>query len=549
MIGIVDDGLAFGHERFRAIDGTTRVEAVWVQDDIYDGGKSGFPYGRQITRAEINRALTDAKIGGFVDEDALYHKLKLTNFANVRRRPINAHSTHGAHVMDIACGFAPVDAPDWRIVCVQLPVATTRNTSGASLTPFAIDAMKYIREKAGEIAGRGNSVPVVINFSYGLAAGPHDGTHDLEKAIDKLLRKHNSDPTKKPMRVVLPAGNSRQNRGHATHTFAPPGTTPGEQFSMTWQVLPDDLTPSFVEIWLPPSTDTTSRVALQITTPDGVISSALEERSTSHLELRDGKKILCRAYYHFAETTSERGMFFIGLQPTARVEGHKSLVPTAPIAPSGAWTITLINRHLSGETVDAWIQRDDTPFGYPQRGRQSYFEHPLYLRYDYDRDGRAVDVDDPRCPVKRDGTMNAIATGKRTVVIGGLHSKEATTSIYSAGGLLPTPANEPQGFRKGPEALTVSEDSRVHGGILGAGTRSGSVVALGGTSVAAPRITRWIAETFSQPVAGPDAGDRESVRLLGQARDAVLPGDTPSVERGGGGRIVFPPLRSRGFDG
>ena len=136
VIGIIDDGLAFGHERFRAIDGTTRVEAVWVQDDKYDGGKADFPTVARLPdrnqrsphRCENwrfcrrRRSLSQAEA----------HQLR----QRPANRPINAHSTHGAHVMDIACGFAPVDAPDWRIVCVQLPVATTRNTSGATLRPL-----------------------------------------------------------------------------------------------------------------------------------------------------------------------------------------------------------------------------------------------------------------------------------------------------------------------------------------------------------------------------------------------------------------------------
>ncbi len=74
--------------------------------------------------------------------------------------------------MDIAAGFDRQSAPDWRIVAVQLPLETTRDSSGSSLTPYAVDAVKYILMKAEEIAGTGPKLPVVINFSYGIVAGP-----------------------------------------------------------------------------------------------------------------------------------------------------------------------------------------------------------------------------------------------------------------------------------------------------------------------------------------------------------------------------------------
>ena len=60
-------------------------------------------------------------------------------------------------------------------------------------------------------------------------------------------------------------------------------------------------------------------------------------------------------------------MFFIGLQPTARVEGHTP----GPYGADSSLRGLDNNAHkpsLSDETVDAWIQRDDTPYGYPRGG-------------------------------------------------------------------------------------------------------------------------------------------------------------------------------------
>jgi hypothetical protein len=162
----------------------------------------------------------------------------------------------------------------------------------------------------------------------------------------------------------------------------------------------------------------------------------------------------------------------------------------------------------------------------------------------FDVQGREIEEDNhpdqPPCHVKRAGLINAIATGERAVVIGGFLRKDYRPARYSAGG----PITPKQGgtldpnLRK-PDALAVSEDSKVHAGVLAAGSRSGSVVALNGTSVAAPQITRWIADEL----ANGNPGDRNAVKALAQAHEAAPPNPKPPLppDRGGWGRINLSP--------
>jgi hypothetical protein len=506
IVGIIDDGIPFAHERFRNAVSQTRVECVWIQDGIYDGGLSGFKYGREIRKPIIDNLLATCRQGDLIDEDEIYRRLQLADFTMHGRKSLAWRALHGAHVMDIACGWEPDQAPDWRIVCVQLPTATTADSSGASLAPYAVDAMKYIRNKAQEIAGPSKSLPIVINFSYGLLAGPHDGTHEIELAIDEILHDHNSKAGNKPMRVVIPSGNSHLARAHATIAFRPAS----DEVALPLRVLPDDQTPSFVEIWLPPAAVAGNRVGLTIATPAGEISPQLMENDNQILELEaaDGQ-VICNARYHFFPAPTNRGMFLISLQPTARIEANNPSVPADPIAPHGVWILTLTNYGLSSqEKIEAWVQRDDAPYGYQRRGRQAYFDSPHYKRYD--EAGRPIEEDDPSVVVKRAGMINAIATGNETVVIGGLLRKELRPLSYSAGGPITTPAGASSARRRRPDALTISDDSLAHGGVLGAGTRSGSVVAMNGTSVSAPLITRWIADELAKG----RAGNREAVRKL-----------------------------------
>ena len=118
---------------------------------------------------------------------------------------------------DHAYGFDPDKRRDDRpIVCVQLPARTTANTSGGDLSPYAADALWYIRDRADDI-GRSlglHPLPVVINFSYGAIGGPHDGTSDLELLMDALIRERMAVHGV-PLEIVLPAGNSHLLRCHA----------------------------------------------------------------------------------------------------------------------------------------------------------------------------------------------------------------------------------------------------------------------------------------------------------------------------------------------
>jgi hypothetical protein len=538
VVGIIDDGLAFGHERFRDGAASTRIEYVWLQDGPFDGGASGFMYGREINKEQIDAWLNPAGGGAVFDEDTFYRRAGIVDFSLPGRKAVAPRASHGTHVMDLACGGGPGEDPERRIVCVQLPVATTADSSGSSLAPYVIDAVKYIRNKAQAIAGSGARLPVVINLSYGMTAGPHDGTHEIEVALDTIVSAHNKANGDAPMQVVLPSGNSHLARVHARISFK---NVPQEA-TLTWRVLPDDLTPSFLEVWLPttPSSAPASRIAISIVTPAGLESPALVENDSSIIQLKSAAHVLCEARYHFHPVTTRRGMFLIALQPTHRLE------PSGAKAPFGTWKIKLKNLSLPrGAVVEAWVQRDDTPFGYAPRGRQSFLEDECYERFDYA--GREIEEDDRVCCIQRSGTINTIATGKSTVVIGGLLSKELRPPRYSAGGPVTTPATAKTPHREGPDALTVSDNSVAKPGVLAAGTRSGSVVSINGTSVAAPQITRWIAGEL----ANGREGNGSAVRKLAKKHESQILGTAPAAplpKRGGAGRIRLRPINLKERD-
>ena len=78
---------------------------------------------------------------------------------------------------------------------------------------------------------------MVVNLSYGIFAGPHDGTSPVEEMIEKLIALSAVQGVE--LRVVLPRrGNSYLERTHAQVTqglFA----TNNQIVSLNWQVPPD----------------------------------------------------------------------------------------------------------------------------------------------------------------------------------------------------------------------------------------------------------------------------------------------------------------------
>lgn len=528
VIAVIDDAIPFAHDRLRHNDGGTRVEFLWQMPNLF-GGPPGL--GREFAKRDpgvgLDDRIEDATHNGLVDEDEVYRRAGLTDPRRAGHQPLAARYAHGAHVADLACcDGPPSQAVQHPIVGVQLPAEVVADTSGASLEPHIFFGLFYALFRAETIAQSFGtpSLPLLANVSYGLIAGPHDGSGYLEAAVDQLLAA--CDPADARFHVLLPSGNSHLSRCHARFDL-PAG---GRQ-ELCWRVLPDDLTESRLEIRLPAGAD---RVSIVVTPPDGAAGPKISAGSVAEA----GTPGAAQALVHYPATPAPwRVIVTVMLAPTAALAGGTAL------APAGLWMITL---HHEGPQdipgVHAWIQRDDTAPGFARRGRQSHFDDPSYARFD--AGGRPIDDDAQVLTaaswIKREGTHNAIATGKRPLVVGAFRRSDGAASEYSAGGALPPPG---RGLPSadGPEAMLPGDDSPSQRGVLGAGTRSGSCVALNGTSVATPLALRRLARAI---VAKGPAG-RQALFALAAAAEAAVPRPKPkpSAQRGGAGRLDEPSNR------
>lgn len=450
IMAVVDDGIAFAHERFRTAAGGTRVEYAWIMEPEGPGPSATVPQGRELDKAQIDGLLQDCTHGGMVDEDELYRRAGLIDHAAPHHKAAAQRVGHGTHVMDVACGADPDEKVfDRPIICVQLPAAVTRDTSLPALEEPLQLALDYILDRAARfVLCDGTPAPVVINFSYGAFAGPHDGSSPVEVLLDERLR----DPKNKTrkVRAVLPAGNGNLARCHAEVRFPKAGSC----VDLHWRVQPDDRTESRMEIWLPHTQAPAVSMTVAVRPPDGLWTDAVPNGSKA-VDIMHRDQPVGRLSYYFEPYPTERVKFVICLLATAMPE-HPAVAP----APCGLWTVRLQNVLLGPEdTVHAWIQRDDTPHGYPPRGRQSYFDDPDYERFDHM--GRALDTDPPgsRSYVRRAGTISSIATGFQATVVAGYRRGPLDPAGYSAAGpvsrLRDLPMHRP-GRRRWPRAMIRS---------------------------------------------------------------------------------------------
>jgi hypothetical protein len=172
-----------------------------------------------------------------------------------------------------------------------------------------------------------------------------------------------------------------------------------------------------------------------------------------------------------------------------------------------------------GGTARAYIARNDLDLNAVLRGRQSTFVDPLdspapELREPYDDPGHNPDdtllFGNARqgAILRRRGTMNAIACGPKPEVVAG-HCRnfsdlgpDRTHAPYSSAG----PGLNDVG--RTPFTSYPTDESEVLRGVRAAGSRSGSVYRLVGTSTAAPQLARLLLSKprlKDGPLASPDA--------------------------------------------
>lgn len=517
VMGIIDDGIPFAHERFRKKDlVSSRIERLWIQK----------PAKADSGEILIGSVLDGRQIGGLLDENDQFPRKSETE---IYKQKIGSDSiaidmqssdfpdtliyrkTHGAHVMDLAAGFDPILEEDKAkkrpILAVELPQSITAATSGVYLPFYVLMALRYITNWA-DIRWH-KPAPLVINFSYGITAGPKDGSDPFVRHIESIVAARNNRSDGAATILTMPSGNSYNDQ-----LVAEMNLSPNQSQTIGWNIKPDDGTESYIEIWLQESSSeqTSSPVTLTIELPGQLPHTFPELNSNNayfltlpNTEEQHENQKACGVYFdcedraHMGAQSEKRyrSRILIAVNPT-QLRGRES--GNAIAAPMGRWKISLQHTDRGNTqpiTVNIYVQRDDSLPGFEQLGRQSYLD-------DFDQDGDYVQDElshnyskNENGLITAEGTLNAIAgtamgsSGDHVIMVGAMIDDDALIPIpasYTASG--PTQANN------GPRASAPVDAGVGFPGMYAAGSQSGYEVLQQGTSMAAPIIARQIADSY-----------------------------------------------------
>lgn len=462
IVGIIDDQFDFLNAYYAKdlAKTATRFLAVWDQNDHV-----ALQTGKVWLEAQI-----DNHIQQFGRSYASYSGLNY---------PIKLRS-HGVSVASLAikniakCKPEVIDSEP-NIIAVQLPSNTVVDTSGASLGAHALDAMHYIFNIAALHTPIAQTFkrPVVVNLSYGAIAGAHDGTSILEAAMDELLTLRAVNTA-----IVLPAGNSRETRTHLSGDIEPNAV-----FEFNWTIPPSDATDSFLEIWI----DGDKSIEVRVIPPYGasvsgwVTEDTMALWQTSHCEITE----TVGALINIGKSTNSNlhKQTLIALAPTK----YSKNVPNALIS-AGVFKIQVKNKSSTKINMQAWVERDDAVLGFDGGGQQSTLS---YLDEAQQKLNTSQEV----------GTLNSIANGAHTISVAAYvqsngepcnYSGESLTGAFRKNKLtVAAPGDEGEGPWQGLEVREA----------LGSDT-----FRIGGTSLATPAVTRWLADymfnniTLKQPL-------------------------------------------------
>lgn len=462
IIGVIDHAIPFAHPLLTTATGHSRVAAVWMMDGPARDRRPDIPFGQELRGTMIDALRRPG------DEDAPYRACGLLDPGG--DMALARAGSHGAAVATIAAGQAPGD-PAGRahpVIGVSLPRFALADTSGSlgalfiqAAVIFVISRARMLAREMSQRAGRRVRPPLVVNLSLGVSGGAQDGSGMIARLQDAIAGA--VQPDLGPVHFVLPTGNACQDRLNGQ-------LQAGEWIH--WQIVPDDPTPSAIEIWAPPGGQI-PRLRLRL--PGGEdLSIPLERPGMVRLADRQRPEVARAVLQHRGRTSGYCLTLIVPpTLPTAQGE---------PWAPAGLWSLTLSEE--SASPCRLAIARDDRLPGTGGRGRQSRLVEPEYNARDVSGRWQGADPVPPETIIRRNGTVNSYATGRRQIRVGSTMAHPAGAVAHWSGLLADGAAGD---------VTAPSERSASLAGMAVPGVRGAGLGRLSGTSLSAPQMTRWLA--------------------------------------------------------
>lgn len=481
---VIDTDLNPVHEQVLDGAGAPRILAHWLMEGAWRPDDR-VPFGRENRQAEMAAAMAGQT------EDAALRALGVAEFG-LAAAPRGAAQgrAHGTHVLALAAGTDPADcsaaAQAMRrvpILAVSLPSNRLLSASGVFLDAFVDQALEWVSARLSDLWGP-DWPPVVVNLSYGLAAGPKDGSGYLNTRLRGWLQDH-------PAAVLLmPAGNDGLADGHAV---LDPGTGRG---TIGWLVPPSDPFSTHAELW--PLGDGARGAMLHLTPPGQAAALEVPVAPGRVFDLVDdtapGDGLAGRIYGLPGGTADKPAGCLICLAATRPRRAD------AASAPAGLWTVAVSGAPGLRAALHLQSERSLTP--------HSRAGHP----------SRLVALTGAGARPQQAGTLNAIGPGTGAIIVNGLGGPGAApdrpacqpADLHGAD-LSPPSALARWTSRGDKDARPPLDDglafpadrSRSLPGLLAPGYRSGATAVVEGTSFSTALAARERLEAALAAVSGP----------------------------------------------
>jgi subtilisin family serine protease len=321
LVGIVDTGADFRHGDLRGLDGHTRIAAMLDQSHPADDRHIDLgSYGGAIFLREEIDAVLDAEIAG-----------------TTPALPIEEidDEGHGTHVASIAAGTGLASGnglPAGRYLGIapeaELLIARTTDEAGNISDVGVLSACRFFLDRAAAL-----SRPLVVNFSLGAGAGPHDGTTNFEQAFDQLFPQDTAGRV-----VVVAAGNDGGRDLHAG------GWALDGEITLPLLLPADGAGELSLELWY------RGGIELAVETPDGRQSELVGIGGNSDDSFEGQGRVL-------VDNARQAS-------PSGAIEAGVVLQPIGGRLTAGTWKV-----HVRGRAIryDAWLHPSAVPAHFSDR--------------------------------------------------------------------------------------------------------------------------------------------------------------------------------------
>jgi subtilisin family serine protease len=452
IVAVIDTGIDVFHDSFRKSDGKTRILELWDQS---------------ATAGGVPPPATFPQIGRVYDSNAIDAGITAgPPFASVDT------NGHGTHVMGIAAGNGRQDdrcsfpgryvgvAPEADLVVVRaiaLPPGAIANVS---------EAMRWCAEAGTRLQGTPPVVrPVVINCSFGVDSGPHDGSSQRDGFIDNRLRPGGGPPPP-GLAIVVSAGNAGELEIHETGVIPATGSV-----TVPFYIPDGSTTPDHLDIWY----TGTATLSIELIAPPnpavpgpnktGAVTASTPVGSPLPLGLMSIGFII--------------GGPFAGSGNRKNIDVTISVGPNRSIRP-GVWQMVLTHTGGTAATWDAWFDSKHSD------------SFPTFK----------VDGDPEHTPRRRQNTIGEPGTSRNAITVASYDDENGHLADSSSRGPDVTPPGLPVGeFKPTVAAPGVGVRAPHSRGATNDDPSSccdQKVVDMDGTSMASPHVAGLVALIFQK---------------------------------------------------